>query len=102
LQSKKGGLVKVYDGELMPGVSVTIFLCFELIRINNFVYLQSKYKSLLISERTTVDELIKILLNCYNSKEQVEQFSLYEVITFKKTYPLCDQDVTPAININYN
>ncbi|XP_022180421.1 uncharacterized protein LOC111040722 [Myzus persicae] len=58
LQSKKGGLVKVYDAELMPG---------------------SKYKSLLISERTTVDELIRILLNCYNSKEQVEQFSLYEL-----------------------
>nr|CAD7568130.1 unnamed protein product [Timema californicum] len=39
----------------------------------------SQYKSLLISDRTTVDELIQILLSCYNSKEQVEQFSLYEV-----------------------
>ncbi|XP_050529186.1 uncharacterized protein LOC126898831 [Daktulosphaira vitifoliae] len=58
LQSKTGGLVKVYDGELMPG---------------------SKYKSLLISDRTTIDELIRILLNCCSSKEQVEQFSLYEV-----------------------
>lgn len=39
----------------------------------------SQYKSLLISARTTVDELISLLLNCYNSKERVEQFSLYEV-----------------------
>ncbi|GFG31825.1 hypothetical protein Cfor_10248, partial [Coptotermes formosanus] len=37
------------------------------------------YKSLLISDRTTVDDVINILLNCYNSKERVEQFSLYEV-----------------------
>lgn len=40
---------------------------------------QSRYKSILVSERTTVDELIRILLNCYNSCERVEQFSLYEV-----------------------
>ncbi|XP_014251642.1 uncharacterized protein LOC106667900 [Cimex lectularius] len=58
LQIRNGGLVKIYDSVLMPG---------------------SKYKSLLISEYTSVDELIQILLNCYNSKERVEQFSLYEV-----------------------
>ncbi|XP_021935059.1 uncharacterized protein LOC110837353 isoform X1 [Zootermopsis nevadensis] len=58
LQTRRGGLVKIYDSVLMPG---------------------SQYKSLLISDRTTVDELIQILLNCYNSKERVEQFSLYEV-----------------------
>ncbi|KAK3931371.1 Ras-associating and dilute domain-containing protein, partial [Frankliniella fusca] len=58
LQTRRGGLVKIYDSALMPG---------------------SQYKSLLISERTTVDELLQILLNCYNSKERVEQFSLYEV-----------------------
>lgn len=46
-----------------------------------FAFFQSKYKSLLISERTTVDELIAILLNCYSSKETVERFSLYEVCT---------------------
>lgn len=40
---------------------------------------QSKYKSLLVSEQTTVDELIQMLLSCYSSKEPVEQFSLYEV-----------------------
>ncbi|KAF4517212.1 hypothetical protein B566_EDAN005266 [Ephemera danica] len=58
LQMRRGGLVKIYDSILMSG---------------------SQYKSLLISERTTVDELIQILLNCYNSKERVEQFSVYEV-----------------------
>ncbi|KAL1124494.1 hypothetical protein AAG570_001120, partial [Ranatra chinensis] len=58
LQIRHGGLVKVYDSVLMPG---------------------SKYKSLLISDRTTVDDLIQILLNCYSSSERVEQFSLYEV-----------------------
>ncbi|KAG8232825.1 hypothetical protein J437_LFUL013365 [Ladona fulva] len=58
LQTRRGGLVKIYDSVLMTG---------------------SQYKSLLISDKTTVDELIQILLNCYNSKERVEQFSLYEV-----------------------
>lgn len=58
LQMRRGGLIKIYDSVLMSG---------------------SQYKSLLISDRTTVDELIQILLSCYNSKERVEQFSLYEV-----------------------
>ncbi|XP_011296798.1 uncharacterized protein rau isoform X1 [Fopius arisanus] len=58
LQTRRGGLVKIYDSALMSG---------------------SKYKSLLISERTSVDELIQMLLSCYNSTERVEQFSLYEV-----------------------
>ncbi|XP_018346464.1 PREDICTED: uncharacterized protein LOC108751032 [Trachymyrmex septentrionalis] len=58
LQTHRGGLVKIYDSALMSG---------------------SKYKSLLVSEQTTVDELIQMLLSCYSSKEPVEQFSLYEV-----------------------
>ncbi|KAJ8687235.1 hypothetical protein QAD02_023029 [Eretmocerus hayati] len=58
LQTRRGGLVKIYDSALMSG---------------------SKYKSLLVSEKTTVDELIQMLLTCYNSTERVEQFSLYEV-----------------------
>ncbi|XP_028521712.2 uncharacterized protein LOC107996187 isoform X3 [Apis cerana] len=58
LQTRRGGLVKIYDSALMSG---------------------SKYKSLLVSEQTTVDELIQMLLSCYSSKERVEQFSLYEV-----------------------
>lgn len=42
----------------------------------------SQYKCLLISERTTADELLAILLHCYNSTEGVERFSLYEVSWF--------------------
>lgn len=39
----------------------------------------SQYKCLLTSERTTADELLAILLHCYDSTEGVERFSLYEV-----------------------
>ncbi|KAG5873316.1 hypothetical protein JTB14_037115 [Gonioctena quinquepunctata] len=63
LQTRRGGLVKIHDSILNSN---------------------SKYKSLLISARTTVDEVIALLLNCYNSKEQVIQFSLYEVNTDKE------------------
>lgn len=58
LQTRTGGLVKIFDGDVVPG---------------------SRYKSLLVSERTTADEIIRILLDCYNSCERVERFSLYEV-----------------------
>ncbi|KAK9879517.1 hypothetical protein WA026_006586 [Henosepilachna vigintioctopunctata] len=58
LQTRRGGLVKIHDSVLNSN---------------------SLYKSLLVSARTSVDELIALLLNCYNSKERVEQFSLYEV-----------------------
>ncbi|XP_044740409.1 uncharacterized protein LOC123301630 isoform X2 [Chrysoperla carnea] len=58
LQTRRGGLVKVYDSALMSN---------------------SQYKSLLISARTTSDELIALLLSCYGSSEPIEQFSLYEV-----------------------
>nr|XP_023029442.1 uncharacterized protein LOC111517499 [Leptinotarsa decemlineata] len=63
LQTRRGGLVKIHDSVLNSN---------------------SQYKSLLISARTTVDEVIALLLNCYNSKERVEQFSLYEVNTDKE------------------
>ncbi|KAB0797223.1 hypothetical protein PPYR_08217 [Photinus pyralis] len=63
LQTKRGGLVKVYDSAL-----------------NN----NSQYKCLLISSQTTSDEVISLLLTCCNSKERVEQFSIYEVCTDKE------------------
>lgn len=63
LQIRRGGLVKVHDSVLNSN---------------------SQYKSLLVSAKTSVDELIALLLNCYNSKERVEQFSLYEVNTDKE------------------
>lgn len=39
----------------------------------------SQYKSLVIAEETTSDELLGLLLSTYNSIEPIEQFSLYEV-----------------------
>uniref|UniRef100_A0A1A9WX91 Ras-associating domain-containing protein n=1 Tax=Glossina brevipalpis TaxID=37001 RepID=A0A1A9WX91_9MUSC len=58
LQLKPGGLIRVHTSELQPS---------------------SQYKSLVISEETTSDELLQLLLSCYNSPEPVEQFSIYEV-----------------------
>lgn len=55
----------------------------------------SQYKSLLISARTTVDELIALLLNCYNSKERLEQFSLYEVNPDKEQQRKLHPDDSP-------
>ncbi|KAF2881886.1 hypothetical protein ILUMI_24291 [Ignelater luminosus] len=63
LQTRRGGLVKVYDSALNSN---------------------SQYKSLLISAQTTADEVISLLLTCCNSKERVEQFSIYEVCTDKE------------------
>lgn len=58
LQIKPGGLIRVHTSVLQP---------------------TSLYKSLFISEETTSDELLTLLLSCYNLDEPVEQFSLYEV-----------------------
>lgn len=58
LQMKSGGLIRVHTSALQQ---------------------TSQYKSLLISEQTTSDELLGLLLSCYNSLEPVEEFSLYEV-----------------------
>ncbi|XP_076351511.1 uncharacterized protein LOC143247395 isoform X2 [Tachypleus tridentatus] len=60
LQMRMGGLVKVYDGCLMTG---------------------SLYKSLLVSDRTTTGDLIKLLLHCCNSQERPNKFSLFEIST---------------------
>lgn len=58
LQLRPGGLIRVHTSALQP---------------------TSQYKSLVISEGTTSDELLSLLLSCYNSLEPVEQFSIYEV-----------------------
>lgn len=60
LQMKPGGLVRVHTSALQP---------------------TSLYKSLVIAEETTSDELLGLLLSTYNSIEPIEQFSLYEVST---------------------
>lgn len=55
---KTGGLIKVHTSVLQP---------------------TSQYKSLLIAEETTADELMQLLLVSHNSGDPVELFSLYEV-----------------------
>merc|ERR1719273_985485 len=59
LQMRKGGLVRIYDKILME---------------------ESNYKSLLISEETTVEDVVKILLHCYGLErlERVERYAMYE------------------------
>lgn len=58
LQLKPGGIIRVHTSALQP---------------------TSQYKSLVISEETTSDELLLLLLSSYNSIEPVERYSLYEV-----------------------
>ncbi|XP_042861634.1 uncharacterized protein LOC122246902 [Penaeus japonicus] len=55
---RRGGLLRVHDSILMPG---------------------SQYKSLLVSYRTTAEELVQLLLNCYNSKEPPTNYEVHEV-----------------------
>lgn len=57
---RSGGLVRVHDSVLMPN---------------------SQYKSLIISERTTIDDLIELLLRCHSNNERIERFSIYEICT---------------------
>ncbi|KAK3878318.1 hypothetical protein Pcinc_017046 [Petrolisthes cinctipes] len=58
LKMRPGGLVRVYDGALVPG---------------------SQYKSLLVSERTTSEELVKLVLNCNNIPHDPSTYCLYEM-----------------------
>lgn len=58
LQMRPGGLIRVQTGVLQPA---------------------SQYKSMLIAEETTSDELLQLLLLSYKSSEPVERFSVYEV-----------------------
>lgn len=57
----------------------------------------SQYKSLLISAKTTVDEVISLLLTCSNSKERPEQFSLYEVCKDKEQQRKLHPDDRPLL-----
>ena len=60
LQMRKGGLVRIHDSVLMA---------------------ESKYKCLLISDTTTVNEVISILFHCYGLEriERVDRYELCEV-----------------------
>ncbi|XP_022665024.1 uncharacterized protein LOC111252012 isoform X3 [Varroa destructor] len=58
LQTRRGGLIRVYDSCLMAG---------------------SLYKSLLVSEKTTAEQVVQLVLHCYNSLERPSKFALYLV-----------------------
>lgn len=58
IESKPGGLLRVYDSCLMSG---------------------SLYKSILVDTSTSVNELIQLMLNCYHSKDKASNYSLYVV-----------------------
>lgn len=84
IQMRRGGLVRVHDSVLMPNVidctcCCTLFKCGVLTSCFFILTLQSQYKSLLVSERTTIDDLIELLLRCHSNNERIERFSVYEV-----------------------
>lgn len=81
IQMRRGGLVRVHDSVLMPNVILIKYICVRMTRVSItlFSYVQSQYKSLLISERTTIDDLIELLLRCHSNNERIERFSIYEV-----------------------
>ena len=81
IQMRRGGLVRVHDSVLMPNVMRYTPMTFVFFPLANkiFHFMQSQYKSLLISERTTIDDLIELLLRCHNNNERLERFSIYEV-----------------------
>ena len=61
LQMRKGGVVRIYDSVLMA---------------------ESKYKCLLVSEATTVQEVIQMLFRCYGLNEidsRIGDFCIFEV-----------------------
>ena len=79
LQMRKGGLVRIHDSVLMA---------------------ESKYKCLLISDQTTVREVINILFHCYGLEriERVDRFCIIQVTdndlqNCKKLHP----DDCPAV-----
>lgn len=71
IQSKPGGLIRVYDSCLIKG---------------------SLYKSIIIAENTTVSELIQLMLNCYNSKDKASNYSLF-VVNKVGSYKLEDSEL---------
>ena len=76
LQMKKGGLVRVHDSILME---------------------ESQYKCLFISEETSVEEVIKILLHCYGLEkvERAERYCLYEQSVTQRYQRKLRQDQKP-------
>ena len=76
LQMKKGGVVKVHDSILME---------------------ESQYKCLFISEETSVEEVINILLHCYGMEkvERAERYCMYEQCTTQRYHRKLHHDERP-------
>ena len=76
LQMKKGGVVKVHDSVLME---------------------ESQYKCLFISEDTTVEEVIMILLHCYGLEkvERAERYAVYEQCNNQRYHRRLHSDEKP-------
>ena len=64
LKSRQGGLVKIHDSEIRT---------------------DSVYKSIILSQDTTVEDTISILRNCYHREGNEEDYSLYEFCTVTLT-----------------
>lgn len=77
LQMRRGGLVRIHDSVLMS---------------------ESQYKSLLISENTTVREVITILFHCYGLEriERVDRYILCEIQSSGKFERRLHYDDCPA------
>lgn len=58
---------------------------------------QSQYKSLLVSYRTTAEELVQLLLNCYSSKENPKNYAVHEVNKNPYSDRLLDPDEFPLL-----
>jgi hypothetical protein len=73
LKARQGGLVKIHDSEIRP---------------------DSVYKSIILSQDTTVEDTISILRNCYHT-ERSEEYSLHEFCTVTLTSRLLEGSEKP-------
>ena len=74
LKSRQGGLVKIHDSEIRT---------------------DSVYKSIILSQDTTVEDTISILRNCYHREGNEEDYSLYEFCTVTLTARLLEGSEKP-------
>ena len=78
LRAKSGGRIKIYDDQIRP---------------------DSVYKSIIISQETTVSDTLEILLNCYPQLSQLEHHNicLYETDMATGHERLLDSDMCPLV-----
>lgn len=59
--------------------------------------LQSQYKSLMVSYNTTANELIQLLLNCYNLNEDPRHYCIHEVCRSSSVDRRVDPNQRPVL-----